>query len=109
MGIRRIRNEEGGPIEDLKPDDNPYRAVRELYEFGRRYPDGRPHDYKTPALTPKAEPIAKDQSQPQVREARTAGHDDVREGWTRGMGPQSPYVKFDSGPSGYRYDTKIRK
>ena len=106
MVIRRIKTEQGQPIEDLKPGANPYRAVRELYEYGRKYPDGPPHDWKTPAVTPKAEPIAKDQSQPQVREARTADHNDTREAWCRGMSDQSPHPFFDSGPSGFTYDKR---
>jgi hypothetical protein len=109
MGIRRIRDTEGMPIEDFKPGENVYRTVRELYEYGRKYPDGRPHDWKTPAVTPKAAPITKDESQPQVAEARVAGHDDTREAWCRGMGNQSPHPKFDAGPSGSRYSTKVRR
>jgi hypothetical protein len=101
MGIRRLRNTGSEPVEDFKPGDNPYRTVKEIYEFGRHYPQGRPHDYKTPAATPKAGSIAKDESQPQDRESRTASHDDVREGWTRGYGKPHPF--FDSGKSGDRY------
>jgi hypothetical protein len=103
MGIRRIRDTEGMLVEDFKPGDNPYRTVKEIYEYGRSYPSGRPHDYKTPAATPKAGSIAKDETQPQDRESRTASHDDVREGWTRGYGKQLPHPFFDSGKSGSRY------
>jgi hypothetical protein len=101
MGIRKVRDVGGTPIEDYKQGDNPYRTVKKLYEYGRVYPDGRPHDYKTPEKTPASKPIAKDESQPQFAEERTANHDDVREGWTRGYG--SPHPAFDRGPSGSRY------
>jgi hypothetical protein len=36
MGIRRIRDTEGQPIDDLRPGDDGAKAVDALYKFGRR-------------------------------------------------------------------------
>jgi hypothetical protein len=38
MGIRRVRSEQGQPIEDVKSGDDPVKAIKESYEFGRKYP-----------------------------------------------------------------------
>jgi hypothetical protein len=104
MGIRKIKTDQGMPIETLKPGTDPVAAINKLYSEGRRtYGQPNPDDYKR-APTPASKPIAKDESQPQFAEERTANHDDTREGWTRGYG--SPHPRFDSGPSGSRYDKK---
>jgi hypothetical protein len=104
--IRKVRTEQNQPIEDTRPGDNAWRSVGKLYEYGRVYPHGKPHDYRTPQATPKSKPIAPDESQCQFNDDKTSNHVDVREAWTRGMGGQSPYPKFDSGKSGNRYRGK---
>jgi hypothetical protein len=121
MGIRRIRTEQGMPIEDLKlkPGTDPTDAINQLYGYGRTYPHGKPHDaprettpkYKAP--TPrddgsgsygsrKVSPVspAPDESQCQFRDDKVATHDDAS-GWVRGYG--KPHPAFDSGGSGSRY------
>jgi hypothetical protein len=42
MGIRRIRDTEGMPVEDFKQTDDAHRTVDALYKFGRRFPGGKP-------------------------------------------------------------------
>jgi hypothetical protein len=125
MGIRKIKTDTGQPIEKVGPGDNVYRAVGKLYEYGRSYPNGRPHDYKTPEKTPafraptprddgsgsyalgKNSPVspAPDESQPQFRDDKVATHNDAS-GWVRGVGGQSPHPHFDrrvSGVANHKY------
>jgi hypothetical protein len=131
MGIRRIKNEQGGPIDDLRPGDNVHRALRDLYEYGRQYPNSRPHDYAGPEHAPprrqpappshehhvadyrpvKSSPVSSpaDQSQPQFAVEKSADLNDVGRVWTRGMSGESPHPHFDAGPSGSRYSTKVRR
>jgi hypothetical protein len=96
---------QSSPYEMLDPKGDARRQVGAMYSFGRVYPGGKwPHDYSAPEPTPKMKPIARDQSQPQVREARTSDHGDTKEAWARGMSKQSPqHPFFDRGLSGSRY------
>jgi hypothetical protein len=107
------------------PGSDPTAAIEALYRTGRTYPYGKPHDaprertpeYKVPQPGWEGEPAsykpgrnspvtpAPDQSAPQFSDDKVGDHVDAS-GWVRGMGPQSPYVKFDAGPSGSRYDRK---
>jgi hypothetical protein len=129
MGIRRIRSESGMPIEDIKSGDDQVKAVKQLYEFGRKYPTGKkPHDYAAPERTPhhqspqpdwsseratyelgRNSPVtpAPDESQCQFADDKTADHVDAS-GWVRGMGGQSPHPHFDRRVSGVS-DHKYRK
>jgi hypothetical protein len=61
MGIRRIRNEQGQPIEDVKAGDDPVQAIKKLYEYGRKHPSpsGRPHDYPAAKGIPFPQPSSK--------------------------------------------------
>jgi hypothetical protein len=104
--IKPLRNTEGGPIERLKPGDDPRAAIGRLYSEGRTYPHGKPHEYRAREVTPKFKGIAPDQSQPEFKEERAVHLNNTREAWQRGMGSESPYPRFDSGPSGHRYDKK---
>jgi hypothetical protein len=56
----------------------------------------------------KGSPVtpAPSEAAPQFRDDKSADLNDVREAWVRGMGSESPHPKFDSGPSGHRYDRK---
>jgi hypothetical protein len=135
MRIRRIRDEQGMPIEDLKPGDDVHKAVAGLYEYKRAYPNGRPHDYSYQARerTPHSQPPqphpdeyaatfrparnsnvspAPDESQCQFVSEKVASHNDAG-GWVRGQGNQSPYPNFDNNDgvvSGARYSgTRYRK
>jgi hypothetical protein len=124
MGIRRIRTEQGMPIDDLKlkPGSDPTDAINRLYAYGRTT-YGQPNPDQPRETTPKFKaptpsrndehasyglgrnsPVtpAPDESQPQFRDDKVGTHDDAS-GWVRGMGGQSPHPKFDSGPSGSRY------
>jgi hypothetical protein len=127
MRIRRIRDEQGQPIETLVEGDDARKAVGSLYEYGRRYPHGRPHDYAVPETTPTTKPPQPgfDEYRATFREAKNsavspapseqacqfpsekvADHNDTREAWVRGMGNQSPHPFFDNGVSGHRYSRK---
>jgi hypothetical protein len=110
----------------LHPGDDVHKAVGDLYSHKRIYPHGRPHDYAAPERTPRHQAPqpdwsseratyaigknsqvspAPDESAPQFADDKTADHNDAS-GWVRGMGGQSPHPKFDSGPSGSRYDRR---
>jgi hypothetical protein len=102
-GIKPLRNTEGGPVERLKPGDDPRVAIGRLYREGRTYPHGKPHDYQARETVPKFRGTAPDESQPQIANDQPVHLNDTREGWVRGMGSEAPYPKFDSGPSGNRY------
>jgi hypothetical protein len=127
MGIRRLRNEQGGPIETLKPGDDPTAAVNKLYSYGRttygqKHPDTprettpkykaqTPRDAGAPASygVGKNSPVspAPDEQSPQFRDDKHGkAYDNDASGWVRGMGGQAPHPKFDSGPSGHRYDRR---
>lgn len=122
MGIRRIKNEQGQPIEDLKPGADVHRAIGSLYEYGRSYPTGkRPHDYPSAKGIPHPKPAtpsrndyaggyhsvrnspvspAPDESANQFRDAKVASHNDVPvQDWTR----SGDHPFFDRGLSGARY------
>jgi hypothetical protein len=125
MGIRRIRTEQGQPIDDLRPGDDGAKAVDALYRYGRNYPNGKPTqkdyaaqrlprpqpkspswdseyaDYRHPSNVPPM--AAADESQPQFQVDKTADHVDVPTAdWTR----SGTHPHFDSGPSSGRYDRK---
>jgi hypothetical protein len=124
VGIRRLKTEQGMPIEDftnLKPGSDPTDAINRLYSagrrtYGQRHPDAPREttpEFKAP--TPrddgsgsyalgKNSPVspAPDESAPQFRDDKVVSHNDAS-GWVRGMGGQVPHPKFDSGPSGNRY------
>ena len=115
-------------IERVLPGQDPQPAINRLYSEGRHHPYAKPHDrprevtlHSRPASPSHEdcfadyEPIknspvspAPDESQPQFRDSKTSTHTDSY-GWVRGMGDESPYPRFDSGPSGFRYDTKHRR
>jgi hypothetical protein len=114
MGIRRIRDSHGMPIEDLKPGDDVHRAIKSLYEYGRSYPHGGNHDYPPAKAVPypkqprparddepasygvgRASPVspAPDESGPQFRDEKVGDHNDVPvSDWTR----SGTYPHFDS-------------
>jgi hypothetical protein len=126
MRIRRLRDEQGMPIGDLKPGDDVHKAVGDLYSYGRSYPYKPPHDYRQPERTPDRRPPqpqpdeyaatfrparnsnvspAPDESQCQFASEKVATHNDAG-GWVRGQGNQSPYPHFDNNDgvvSGARY------
>jgi hypothetical protein len=128
MGIRRIKTEQGMPIEDftnLKPGTDPTAAINRLYSAGRRT-YGQPMPDTPREATPKYQPPkpswtseratyaigrnsavspAPDESQVQFSDDKVATHNDAS-GWVRGQGNQAPHPKFDSGPSGSRYDRR---
>jgi hypothetical protein len=124
MGIRKLRDVTGTPIEDFKPGDDVHRTVDALYKYGRRFPNGKPtqKDYSAtgiPRLQPKSPSwdseradyqhpsrvppmAAPDESQPQFQVDKTADHVDVPvSDWTRGGDCSHPH--FDHGKSGDRY------
>jgi hypothetical protein len=126
--IQKLRTETGQPIETLREGDDAYRAVRNLYRYGRTYPDKPPHDaprettpkYRAGTCSPNDEPasyrqaIRKEAVTPALSEQppqfpddkHGAAYDNDASGWVRGMGGQSPHPKFDSGPS-HRNVTKL--
>jgi hypothetical protein len=123
-GERKLRSH----IERVLPGQDPQPAINRLYSEGRHHPYAKPHDaprkpteHSRPASPSHEdcfadyEPIknspvspAPDESQPMFRDEKASTLNDSY-GWVRGMGRESPYVKFDSGPSGFRYDTKHRR
>jgi hypothetical protein len=102
-GSRGLKSDQGTPIERLTPGADPRAAIGRLYTEGRTYPHGKPHEYVARETVPKFKGIAPDESQPQFKEERAVHLNDTREAWQRGMGSESPYPRFDSGPSGHRY------
>lgn len=113
----------------LRPGDNVHKAIGDLYSYGRTYPHKPPHDYEPPERTTRPGPPqptsdeyratyrqaknspvspAPDESAPQFPSEKVADHNDAS-GWVRGQGSQAPHPKFDSGPSGFRHDTKVRR
>jgi hypothetical protein len=131
MGIRKLPNAEGGPVDVVRPGDNVRKAIGDLYEYGRQYPNSRPHDYAGPEHAPPRRQSAPpshddhvadyrpaknslvstpaDQSQPQFLDAKSGDLNDVGRTWVRGMSEESPHPKFDAGGSGFRYSTKTRR
>jgi hypothetical protein len=122
MGIRRLRTDQGQPIEKVGPGDDVYRAVDKLYRTGRTYPGKAPHDYAKPQQTPeykvpspsrderasyapgKNSPMepAPAEWAPQFRDDKCSNYNDTTEAWCRGMAKeQHPF--FDKGGSGSRY------
>jgi hypothetical protein len=109
-------------IERVSPGEDPTDAINRLYSYGRHYPHSKPHDApREPTLHSRPaspshedcyadyEPIknspvspAPDESQPQFRDSKASTLNDAY-GWVRGFGSESPYPKFDAGPSGHRY------
>jgi hypothetical protein len=112
-------------IERVLPGQDPTDAINRLYSYGRTYPRGEPPDApREPTLhsrpaSPSLEdcyadysplknsPVspAPDESQPQFRDEKASTLNDAY-GWVRGFGKESPYPKFDAGPSGHRYSRK---
>jgi hypothetical protein len=112
-------------IERVLPGQDPTDAINRLYSYGRHHPRGKPHDaprestlhsrpsspthddcyadYGPIKNSPVSNPL--DESGPQFRDSKLSTHNDSY-GWPRGMGSESPHPKFDSGPSGYRYDKR---
>jgi hypothetical protein len=125
--IRHIKSDTGQPIEDFRQGDDVHKAVGDLYEYGRRYPHGRPHDYRAPERTPAPQALqpgfdeyratfrqaknsqvspAPDESACQFPAEKVADHVDAS-GWVRGQGGESPHPFFDrGGPSGFSFDRK---
>ena len=124
--IKPLRTEQGMPVERLKPGDDPTAAIEKLYRYGRHYPDKAPHDAAKerthpPRDTFQPEDVPAERNKghigvdvydqrhpayqkPQAPESRQAPeYDNDATGWVRGMGSESPYPKFDHGPSGHRY------
>jgi hypothetical protein len=108
MGIRKVRDVTGVPIDDLRATDDPIAAVKGLYGFGRSYPNGKPtqkdyaprrgpadrqppqpgfDEYRAtyrPARNSDVSP-APDESASQFVSDKVASHDDVPlSDWTRG-------------------------
>jgi hypothetical protein len=127
MGIRKVRDVTGVPIEDFKQGDDGSKAVDALYKYGRSFPGGKPTqrdyatqairkpqpkspswdseyaDYRAPSRVPPMQATAPDESQPQFQVDKTADHIDVpTSDWTR----SGTHPHFDSGPSGRLYDKK---
>lgn len=117
---------------DVREGDDVYALLKGTYRVGRALPHGpNPHDYTKPEQEPaprQPAPLthsdyaadyrpardskvsgARDESQPLFRDEQAAHLNDTPRNWTRGYINQSPHPAFDSGPSGFRYDTKIRK
>jgi hypothetical protein len=100
------------------------KVLKDAYEYGRDLPYGRnPHDYNPPERAPhklsrtpdwdeyrasfrdvKDTPVS--EPGPQFRDSKAAHLNDCANTWVRGY-TQRP--AFDSGPSGFRYDTKHRR
>jgi len=119
-----------GPNEmaEIREDGDVYKVLKDAYEYGRALPYGRNrHDYEPPAQEPsrtsrapdmaeykasfreiKGSPVSRpvDESTPMFRDEKMVHHNDCANTWVRGY-TQRP--AFDSGPSGFRYDTKHRK
>jgi hypothetical protein len=117
-----------GPNEmsEIREDGDPYKVLKDAYEYGRDLPYGRnPHDYNPPERAPHklsrvpdmnehrasfgdvkmpAKPV--DEAGPQFRGEKAAHLNDCANTWVRGY-TQRP--AFDSGPSGFRYDSKHRR
>jgi hypothetical protein len=113
---------------EIREGGDPYRVLKDAFEYGRDLPYGRnPHDYTAPERAPhrltrapdwdeyrasfrdvKDTPVSKpvDEAAPQFRDSKAAHLNDCENTWVRGY-TQRP--AFDSGPSGFRYDSKIRK
>jgi hypothetical protein len=112
---------------ELHETDDPYRAHKRVFEYGKIYPHKPPHDHDLPERAPhrlspapdwndyragfhevKNTSVSKplDESGPQFRDSKAAHLTDCSNTWVRGY-TQRP--GFDSGPSGFRHDTKIRK
>jgi hypothetical protein len=127
MGIRRIKTEQGQPIDDLREGDDGVKAVDRLYRYGRAYPAGKPSqkDYLSPDRSDSKPPQpgfdeyratfraarnsdvspAPDESANQFVAGKVADHVDVGKQWTRGYG-ESPHPHFDrrvSGVSNHKY------
>jgi hypothetical protein len=128
MGIRKLHDVSGAPIEDFREGDDGVRAVDKLYKYGRSYPGGKPtqkdyapqrgaadrqppqpgwDDYRAtyrPARNSKVSP-APDESAPQFRDDKCAGYNDVKaSAWTRGGDCSHPH--FDhrlSGAANHKY------
>ena len=123
--IEKLKSTEGTPIEDVKAGDDPVKAIKRLYEFGRQYLHGKPHDYEPRGKMPKfkapqpgwdteratySEPTrsspvtpAPDESGPQFQNDKVATHNDASGSWVRG---HSLRLGFDHGASGSRYSRK---
>jgi hypothetical protein len=115
-------------IERVQSGQDPTDAINRLYSFGRHHPYAKPHDaprestrHSRPTSPShddcyadynpiKNSPVspAPDESQPQFRDSKASTLNDSY-GWVRGYGREAPYPKFDSGPSGHRYDSKHRR
>jgi hypothetical protein len=126
MGIRRIKDTEGQPIEDLREGDDGIKAVDRLYRYGRTYPGGKPtqRDYAPrrgaadrqapqpgfdeyratyrPARNSDVSP-APDESANQFVASKVADHVDVPvTAWTR-SGDHPHFDRRVSGASNHKY------
>jgi hypothetical protein len=123
------------PYKMLKEGADGVRATRDIYNYlkVRVSPDGkapRDLDYQSRKQVPQSQAPqpgfdeyratyrearnsrvtpAPDEQSPQFPAEKVADHVDVGRVWTRGMGSESPHPAFDSGPSGHRYSTKVRR
>ena len=119
-----------GPNEmaEIRENGDPYRVLKDAFGYGRALPYGKnPHDYNPPERAPhrmspapdwedyragfhevKNTSVSKplDESGPQFRDSKADHLNDCASSWVRGY-TQRP--AFDSGPSGFRYDTKHRR
>jgi hypothetical protein len=126
--IKPLRTEQGMRIERLRPGDDPTAAINKLYSEGRTT-YGQPHPdtpresapkYKVPTRSPNDEPasyrqairseamtpVLSEQAPQFPGDKHGVRYDNDASGWVRGQGGQSPHPKFDSGPSGHRYERK---
>ncbi len=107
---------------EIKETDDVYRILKNAYPQNRNPydhepPQRAPHrmsrtpemdEYRASHASVKNTPVSKplDESGPTFRDSKAAHLNDTANTWVRGF-TQRP--AFDSGPSGFRYDTKVRR
>jgi hypothetical protein len=126
MGIRKIKTDQGQPIEDFTQGGDGVKAVDALYKFGRRFPGGKPtqkdyaprqgaadrqppqpgwDEYRAtyrPARNSNVSP-APDEQSPQFVSDKVADHNDVRgSDWTR-SGTHPHFDRRVSGTADHKY------